>query len=103
MQYLKSELKIIREKLEEIVEACIKEYVNCTEESYKEAENRLNIIIKFIIDKNDEELNEFVEGKLRKTKINEKIIFFRKHKKKTIKDVTIEERLMTKKPYLLKL
>jgi hypothetical protein len=49
------------------------------------------------------DLNEFVEEKLRRTKINEKIIFFRKHKKKTIKEVTVEERLMARKPNPLKL
>ena len=44
-----------------IVEESIEKYLHCTEESYKEVEDILNIIIKLITDKNDVDLNEFVE------------------------------------------
>ena len=39
---------------------------------------------------------EFMEGELKKAKINEKILYFKKHLKKKVKEVSIEDRLMNK-------
>jgi hypothetical protein len=79
-----------------MISKTISNYINSEEENYQRAESALNRTIELIASRGDEMINSYLYSELAKTKVTEKIILFKKLKKKPVPAISIEERLMNR-------
>jgi hypothetical protein len=54
-------------------------------------------VIDLVTRENHEELSLYLQDELKKNKVSEKVMYFRRHKKKELQRDTIDELLMTKR------